>query len=117
MDGWGEGMFFKAITLDSGVGSQITGGFLPGRTSGMGFGSFLQPEELKDAIELGSATSGEESIEGFKEAAKIIVDDYCMGVFFAVNRKITVTQTYVHDTGWGSIATYGATLGSAWIDK
>lgn len=117
MNGWEDGMFFKSITLDSGVASQISGGFLPGRASGMGVGSFLQPDDLKAAIDRGAATSGQESVDAFKEAAKLIVDDYCMGVFFAVNRKVTVTQNNVHDTGWGSIGTYGATLENAWISK
>lgn len=115
MNGWQSGMFFKSITLDSGVASQISGGFLPGRENGMGVGSFPQPDDLADAIKLGSATSGQDSINAFQEAAKLIVDDYCIGVFFAVNRKVTVTQTNVHDTGWGAISTYGATLGKAWL--
>ena len=116
MNGWESGMFFKSITLDSGVASQITGAFLPGRKSGMGVGSFLQPDELKEAIDRGNASSGQDSIDAFKDAAKIIIDDYCMGVFFAVNRKVTVTRNNVHDTGWGKISTYGATLGIAYID-
>lgn len=117
MNGWNDGMFFKSITLDSGVASQISGGFLPGRASGMGVGSFLQPDELKAAIDLGNATSGAESIEAYKVAEKLIIDDYCMGVFFAVNRKVTVTRNNVHDTGWGTIGTYGASLEEAWLSN
>jgi len=117
MDGWGEGLLNKAVTLDSGVGSQINGMYLPGRENGFGVGSFPQPAELLEAIEIGVNTSGQDSINGYKEAEKIIIDNEVMSVFFGVNRKITITQTYVHDTGWGAIASFGNTLGEAWLEK
>lgn len=120
IDGWGDGLFYHAMTLSNGTPSILNANFVQNLTSGLGVTSFLHPDDLDAVIKKGVATSGDESVEAFKEAQKLIFEDYCMLKYFGAAFSCTVRSPKVKDSAIGEVAlgVPGAwTMWTAWIDE
>lgn len=120
IDGWGDGFLYHAMTLSNGVPSIINANFVQGLKSGLGVQSFLHPDDLNEVVQKGAASTGEESIEAFKAAQKMIFDDYCMLKHIGCVFKCTVRSPKVMDSAIGEVA-YAVpgswTMWKAWIQE
>lgn len=120
IDGWGDGMFYHAMTLSNGTPSIINANFVQGLTSGLGVASLLHPDDLNAVIGKGVATTGDESVAAFKEAQKMIFEDYCMLKYMGAAFTCTVRSPKVKDSAIGEVAlgVPGSwTMWKAWIDE
>lgn len=117
IDGWGSGMIAHPMTLDNGIDSQLAAIFRQGLSSGLGVTSFLHPDDLNENILNGLNSTGDESVQYFQEAMRLIFDEYCMVKAIAVNSRATVESPSVHDTGIGAVSSYSATLWKAWLEQ
>lgn len=120
IDGWGDGFLYHAMTLSNGVPSIINANFVQGLKSGLGVQSFLHPDDLNEIVIKGASSTGEDSIEAFKTAQKMIFEEYCMLKYIGSVFKCTVRSPKVMDSTIGEVA-YAVpgswTMWKAWISE
>lgn len=110
MDGWENGMFFHPMGISNGPAPQIASMFVQGLESGAGAHSLLHPDDVNALIQSAKSGSLEESCQDFRDAAKLIWEDYCMLKSFVAIPSVTVVSSNVADCGIGVDSSFSADL-------
>jgi len=116
IDGWSEGILFHTVIMSNGTPSQLNSNFRQNLVAGLGRTSFLHPDDVNEAIVNGCRTSGEESLAYFKEAMRLIYDEYCILNTFITTKSDTITSPRLHDAAMGEINSSSAKLWLAWLE-
>lgn len=114
---WEPGMLLHTMSMYNGVDSQLAGNFKQGLVSGLGVGSFLHPDDLNELLLSASSSSKDKAVEQFKQAQKMIVEDYCLVRCLTVSFQTFVASAKLHDCGYGENTPYNSTLHLAWIEQ
>ncbi len=115
--GWEPGMFLHTMSMYNGVDAQLAGNFKQGLQSGLGINCFLHPDDLNELLLSASASGKAEAVEQFKDAQKLIVEDYCLVRCFTVSFQSFITSPNLHDCGYAENTPYNSTLHKAWIEQ
>ena len=84
--------------------------FVQGLESGAGAHSLLHPDDVNALIQSAKSGSLEESCQDFRDAAKLIWEDYCMLKSFVAIPSVTVVSSNVVDCGIGVDSSFSADL-------
>lgn len=114
---WEPGMLLHTMSMYNGVDSQLAGNFKQGLVSGLGVGSFPHPDDLNELLLSASSSSKDKAVEQFKQAQKMIVEDYCLVRCLTVSFQTFVASAKLHDCGYGENTPYNSTLHLAWIEQ
>ena len=117
IDTWDSGMLLHTMSMYNGVDSQLAGNFKQNLNSGLGVGSFIHPDDLNALLLEASSSDKETAVEKFKEAQKMIVEDYCMVRAIAVSFQTFVASPKLHDCGYAENTPYNSSLHLAWIEQ
>ena len=110
-------MLLHTMSMYNGVDSQLAGNFKQGLVSGLGVGSFLHPDDLNELLLSASSSNKDKAVEQFKQAQKMIVEDYCLVRCLTVSFQTFVASAKLHDCGYGENTPYNSTLHLAWIEQ
>lgn len=116
VNGWYHGILMHTMGVEPGTASQIAGSYAEGLTSGIGLASFKRPAGLDEVIRRGQSTVGEESIEAFKEAARLIFEEGALLKAIAVIYGQSVISPLLHDSGISSTVGTSAEVWKAWLE-
>lgn len=114
---WEPGMLLHTMSMYNGVDSQLAGNFKQGLVSGLGVGSFIHPDDLNELLLSASASGKTEAVEQFKQAQKLVVEDYCLVRCLTVSFQTFVTNPKLHDCGYSENTPYNSTLHLAWLEQ
>lgn len=113
---WESGLFMHTMSMYNGVDSQLAGNFKQNLQSGLGIGSFLHPDDLNEVMLQACAADKDTAVSLFKDAQKMIVEDYCLVRPFTISFQTFITSPKLHDCGYAENTPYNSTLHKAWIE-
>lgn len=116
---WDTGMFLHFASVSADVLQQMASQWVQG-LSGVVYGlnSIVKPDSLHNTIMNGIAAPNiEGAYQAAKDANKMIIDEYCLGIPLGLGPNSIVLGKHVKGGDWGLVDCYAESLWNCYMDK